>query len=171
MSTVHVVPDRDVRHRGVLRAGGLWRACALGRTGVVASKHEGDGGTPRGILRPLALLYRADRGPRPVSALPTNAIRADSGWCDDPDDRCYNRPVRLPYAGRHERLWRDDRLYDLLVVLDHNTEYPVPGRGSAIFLHVAAPGLAATEGCIAVDPPALRALLAYLTPDSRICVA
>lgn len=171
MQTVHVVPDRHIPHRGMLRAGALWRRCALGRSGVVSAKCEGDGGTPRGILRPLALLYRADRGPRPASTLPTSVIRPDSGWCDDPTDRRYNCPVRLPYAGRHERLWRDDRLYDILVVLDHNMTPPVPGRGSAIFLHLATPDFGPTEGCIAVDKPTLRALLAYLAPASPICVA
>jgi L,D-peptidoglycan transpeptidase YkuD (ErfK/YbiS/YcfS/YnhG family) len=108
----------------------------------------------------IAVFYRADRVLRPQTALPVSVIRRDDGWCDDPDDRNYNRPVRLPYGGSHEHLWRDDSLYDIVVVLDFNLQRPRPGAGSAIFLHIAAPGFAPTAGCIAVSEATLRRLLA-----------
>ena len=134
--------------------------CALGRGGVRIDKREGDGATPTGAFPLRRLLYRADRLARPVTGLPAEAIRADDGWCDDPKDPAYNRPVRLPFAASHEKLWRDDALYDLVAVIGHNDDPPVPGRGSAIFLHVASPDLAPTEGCIALPERELRALLA-----------
>jgi L,D-peptidoglycan transpeptidase YkuD (ErfK/YbiS/YcfS/YnhG family) len=153
--------------RGVLVAGGMRVPCALGRAGITQDKREGDGATPAGTHGLVGVLYRPDRLRRPVTRLPVAPIRRDDGWCDDPADRRYNRPVRLPYAASHERLWRDDHLYDVLVILNYNLARPVPGRGSAIFLHLAAPGFAPTAGCVAVGVEAIRRLLAFaddLTP-------
>ena len=144
--------------------------CALGRAGLASNKREGDGATPAGILRPLAVLYRPDRGARPQTRLPVGVIGPDSGWCDDPGDHAYNRPVRLPYPGRHEKLWRSDRLYDVIVVLDYNTAPTIRGAGSAIFLHIAREDFAPTEGCIAVAPDALRRLLAGMDQRTMIAV-
>ena len=85
-------------------------------------------------------------------------------------DRRYNRPVRLPYPARHERLWRDDRLYDVVVVLDYNLARPRPGAGGAIFLHIATPDFSPTAGCIALQPDAMRRLLALVGPRTAIDV-
>jgi L,D-peptidoglycan transpeptidase YkuD (ErfK/YbiS/YcfS/YnhG family) len=135
--------------------------CALGRSGIVpaAAKREGDGATPEGLLPLRRLLFRADRLARPACAVPAEPIAPDDGWSDAPDDPAYNRMVRLPYPASHERLWREDALYDLVGVLGWNDDPPVPGSGSAIFLHLARPGLAPTEGCIALALPDLLALL------------
>lgn len=141
-----------------------WRGeripCAIGRGGVPARKVEGDGGTPAGMLALRRVLYRADRVAVPATRLARAPIGPDDGWCDEPAHADYNRPVRLPHAGRHERLWRDDPLYDLVAVLGWNDAPVVTGLGSAIFLHVATADMAPTEGCVAVPLPALRRLLA-----------
>jgi hypothetical protein len=110
--------------------------CALGRVGVIAAadKREGDGASPLGDWTMLRVLYRPDRGPEPKTGLPTAPIWPNDGWCDDPADPAYNRPVRLPYPARCEALWREDEVYDLICVLNHN-DPPTPGLGSAIFLH------------------------------------
>jgi L,D-peptidoglycan transpeptidase YkuD (ErfK/YbiS/YcfS/YnhG family) len=100
--------------------------------------------------------------------LPAGPISPDLGWCDDPADRLYNRPLRLPYPARHERLWRRDRLYDVVVVLDYNLARPRRGAGSAIFLHISSPDMAPTAGCIAVAPAAMRALLRGLAQRTVI---
>jgi L,D-peptidoglycan transpeptidase YkuD (ErfK/YbiS/YcfS/YnhG family) len=134
--------------------------CALGRSGIARDKREGDGATPGGIFPFRRALYRADRLARPRTVLDIRAIEADDGWCDDPASPDYNRPVRLPSAARHERLMRQDGLYDLIVVLGHNDDPVVAGRGSAIFLHVAAPGFAPTEGCVALARDDLLFVLA-----------
>jgi L,D-peptidoglycan transpeptidase YkuD (ErfK/YbiS/YcfS/YnhG family) len=107
----------------------------------------------------MAVLYRPDRTPRPPTRLPVRPIRPDDGWCDAPADRNYNRPVRHPYPVSAERLWRDDELYDLVVVLSHNTRPRVRGAGSAVFMHVAGAGFRPTEGCIALRRPHLVRLL------------
>jgi len=152
--------------RGLLAAGRLTVPCALGRGGLTAAKREGDGGTPAGALRLLACRYRADRLPRPSTRLPVSPIRPDDGWCDDPADRAYNRPVRLPHPAGHERMWREDGVYDIVVILDWNIARPVPGRGSAIFFHLAAPGFTPTAGCVAVTLPAMRRILALSGPGT-----
>lgn len=154
----------------MLQLGALRLRCAIGRCGIVASKREGDGGTPAGVWRLVEVLWRADRGRRPICALPARRIRSDDGWCDAPADRNYNRPVRHPYAARAERLSRDDQLYDIVVVLDHNRRPRVRGRGSAIFMHVARDDYAATEGCIALRERDLRLLLAYSGRSARLTI-
>ncbi|TCT06792.1 L,D-transpeptidase family protein [Aquabacter spiritensis] len=144
---------------------------ALGRGGIARDKREGDGRTPAGTWRILRLLYRADRLPRPRTRLPTRPIAPDDGWCDDPGDRRYNRPVRRPLAASHEHMRREDRLYDLVLVLDHNMRPRVAGRGSAVFIHVARPGLTPTEGCVAMPLAELRRLAAALKPGTRLIIA
>ena len=149
------------RCEGTLSWHGGQVRCALGRSGVAADKREGDGATPVGSFPLRRLLYRPDRlPPPPPSALPTSPIGPGDGWCDDPADPRYNLPVALPCAAGHEKLWRDDGLYDVVVVLGHNDDPPKPGRGSAIFLHVARPGWLPTEGCVALALPDLLALVA-----------
>ncbi len=141
--------------------------CALGRSGVIAAerKREGDGASPLGVWPIQRVLYRADRGSAPVTALRVSAIAADDGWCDAPNDPAYNRPVRLPYPASCERMWRDDEVYDIVVILGHN-DPPQAGFGSAIFLHCARPDFSPTEGCIALARADLEALLALAGPGA-----
>jgi L,D-peptidoglycan transpeptidase YkuD (ErfK/YbiS/YcfS/YnhG family) len=115
------------------------------------------------------VLYRADRVTL-ETALPAAALRPDDGWCDDPGDADYNRQVALPHRARCESLWRDDRVYDLIGVLGHNDSPVVPGLGSAIFLHVARDGFAPTQGCVALTPDDLLALLREAKPGDAVRV-
>ena len=154
-----VVPATGTESRGFIVAGSVAIPCAIGRSGVSSWKKEGDGATPRGSFRLVACLYRADRMARPSTRLPLTAIRPDSGWCDDPADRSYNRAVALPYAAHHERLWRDDHLYDVIVVVDYNLSPARRGAGSAIFLHIARDDLDPTAGCITITADSMRRLL------------
>jgi L,D-peptidoglycan transpeptidase YkuD (ErfK/YbiS/YcfS/YnhG family) len=154
--------------RGWVELGGLRFRCALGRGGIVARKREGDGATPAGAWGLCEVLWRADRGRRPATGLAARAIRSGDGWCDAPLDRNYNRPVRHPYPASAERLWREDRLYDVVVVVDYNRRPRVRGRGSAIFIHVSRPDYAPTEGCIALAERDLRRLLARARRETRM---
>lgn len=137
-------------------------ACALGQGGVVAAsaKVEGDGASPIGVWPIRRVLYRPDRGPPPPTALPRQAIAPDDGWCDAPDDPRYNQPVRHPYPASAEALWRDDHVYDIVVVLGHNDAPVVRGAGSAIFWHLAHPDYRPTAGCVAVARADMLAALA-----------
>ncbi|MBV8775555.1 MAG: L,D-transpeptidase family protein [Alphaproteobacteria bacterium] len=149
--------------------GGSARA-ACGSGGVSSDKHEGDHCSPAGSFPLLRVLYRPDRLAAPHTALPMAALRPSDGWCDDPGDANYNRLVALPYPASHETLWRDDALYDVIVVIGYNTDPVTAGKGSAIFLHVARPDYAGTEGCIAVARAVLLPLLDLLGPGSRITI-
>src|SRR4051812_32905347 len=138
------------RHRGLVRCGPLALRCALGRSGVTHMKREGDGATPAGRLRLLFLIVRPDRA-RPRSGLPTRVLHKNDGWCEDPRHGSYNRPIRLPSPAGHETMWRADRLYDIVGVLDWNITPRRSRCGSAIFLHLARPGYGPTAGCIALN--------------------
>lgn len=153
-----------------MHLGGQRVRCALGRGGVIAGalKREGDGASPAGLWPLRRVLYRPDRGPAPKTALAVQAIEPDDGWCDDPADRHYNRPVKHPHGASAERLWREDGVYDLIVVLGHNDDPPIAGLGSAIFLHLARPDYAPTEGCVAMARPDLEALLALARPGDAV---
>ncbi len=144
--------------------------CALGRGGVRADKREGDGATPAGPMLLRYVLYRPDRLPAPTTRLPARPIEPDDGWCDESGRPEYNRPVKLPFAGRHESLSRADALYDIVVVLGWNDAPAVATKGSAIFLHIAKPDYAPTEGCIALAREDLSRLLADCGPGDRIKV-
>jgi len=144
--------------------------CAIGRGGVTGDKREGDGATPLGRWPLRRVLFRPDRLPPPETRLPIAPLSPDDGWCDDPADDSYNRPVRLPHPARHETLWRDDGLYDVVVVLGHNDDPPVKGRGSAIFLHVARTGYASTEGCVALARDDLLRVLRDATESTALRV-
>ncbi len=156
--------------RGTLRVGNLTFPCALGRVGCRVRKREGDGATPIGQWTLREVLYRRDRVGRPRAVLPVRGIGKHDGWCDAAADRNYNRPVRHPYAASAERLWRQDELYDVLVVLGFNERPRARGRGSAIFMHVARPGYAPTEGCIALARAHLLRLLERVGPRTSVAV-
>jgi L,D-peptidoglycan transpeptidase YkuD (ErfK/YbiS/YcfS/YnhG family) len=155
---------------GWLIAGNRALPVALGRTGLKSNKREGDGATPRGTFRLRRLWWRADRHSRPPTRLPSRRIGPADGWCEDPADRRYNRPVAVSPDSTADRLARADALYDFIVELDHNTRPRIAGRGSAVFIHVARPGFAPTAGCIALRTGDLRRLLTRLDRRTRVIV-
>ena len=162
--------DLVVKAGGHARWGERSMRCTVGRSGITAAKREGDGATPAGLWPMRRILYRPDRLTMPPSRLAATAILEDDGWCDGAADPLYNRPVKLPYAGRHERLWRAEPLYDLIVVLGHNDDPVVPGAGSAIFLHRARADWGPTEGCVALALSDLLLVAAEASAGDRVLV-
>jgi L,D-peptidoglycan transpeptidase YkuD (ErfK/YbiS/YcfS/YnhG family) len=158
------------RAKGLLNAGGAVFPCALGRGGISAAKREGDGATPLARMRLLSGYYRPDHVRLGATRLGMQPIGPDLGWCEVPDDRNYNRPVRLPYAVSHERMKRDDPLYDFCLVLDWNIRPRRRGRGSAIFFHLARSGFTPTQGCVAVTAKVMARLLPYLSRRTVLVV-
>ncbi|MDP2621796.1 MAG: L,D-transpeptidase family protein [Hyphomicrobiales bacterium] len=154
--------------RGVLSLGGAIYRCSFGRAGIAVRKREGDGATPMGRFALGRVFFRPDRGARPQTALTTVPLSPALGWCEDPSSPEYNRLVRLPSSSRHERMWRDDPLYDICVEIAYNDAPVLKGRGSAIFLHLARPGYAPTEGCIAVNGRDMRRLLSQVSPGAML---
>ncbi len=133
-------------HEGRLIADSLVIPCVIGRAGVTHHKREGDGATPAGRWR---ILHFYSRKPAPLRAL-WRLTRRDDIWCDDPGSFLYNRPLKAPSRLSHEEMWRKDRLYDLVGVMDYNLRPRVRGRGSAIFFHIATEELGPTAGCVAL---------------------
>lgn len=144
--------------------------CASGKGAAVLAekKTEGDGATPLGQYPFRHVFYRPDRVGAPQSGLLTAPLSPSDGWCDAPLDPLYNQRVSLPYPASHERLWRDDHVYDVIVQLGHNDNPIMPYRGSAVFMHVAKPDYSPTEGCIALALPDLLALLKDVRADTLI---
>lgn len=168
------MPDLLVSPSGSARLadGGPTLRCTLGRGGVkpAEQKREGDGATPAGRWPIRWLYYRPDRLDPPSTALPVKPLSADLGWCEVPGDPLYNRPVTIPYAASHERMWRDDALYDIVGVLGHNDDPVVPGLGSAIFLHLSRPDWGPTEGCVGLPLDDLLAVLGRMGPGDAVLV-
>jgi L,D-peptidoglycan transpeptidase YkuD (ErfK/YbiS/YcfS/YnhG family) len=163
LKILRVLAHPTRRSRGLILAGGVAYPCALGRSGIVVAKREGDGGTPRARLRLRPGFWRADRGRRLPTPLALRPIRRGDAWCDDAADRRYNRLIHLPLKPCEERLWRADRLYDIVVPLGWNDGPVVRGKGSAIFWHVCRDGFGPTAGCVAVEPEVFRKLLPRLS--------
>jgi L,D-peptidoglycan transpeptidase YkuD (ErfK/YbiS/YcfS/YnhG family) len=146
-----------------------WR-CVLGAGGVREDKVEGDGATPAGDYPLRRLYFRNDRLVLPKVALPARPIAEHDGWCDDPRSPAYNRLVRVPNEWSHEKMWREDGLYDLVVVVGYNDDPPEGEWGSAIFLHVARDDYSPTRGCVAFARNDLLELVTLLRPGARLRV-
>lgn len=146
--------------------------CAIGRSGLETNdRKEGSGTTPQGRFALRECWYRADRIKPPATLLPMRVIQQDDGWCDAPEHASYNRPVKLPFTASHEKLWRDDHMYDIIVPIGYNDDPVVKGKGSAIFLHIAKPDYSATEGCVAVKMQDMLTILSAITAGTKIIIS
>jgi L,D-peptidoglycan transpeptidase YkuD (ErfK/YbiS/YcfS/YnhG family) len=149
--------------------------CAVGKNGLKQDKAEGDNATPIGSFPVREILFREDRIERHLlkTSLPLRSLTPYDGWCDDPKDPNYNKLVDLrtfDLAVSHEKLYRDDHLYDIIVIIGYNDNPPIPGKGSAIFGHVARENFSGTAGCIAFAKPDLLEIIEGLDKDSFIVV-
>ena len=156
---------------GTLSWNGNQVRCALGHGGIRAEKREGDGTTPAGVFPLRRVMIRPDRLEVPKTGLPVHALDPADGWCDDPGDDAYNQLVKLPFSASHEKLWRDDAIYDVIVEVGYNDDPVKPGLGSAIFVHVARPGFEPTEGCIALRLEDLLDLLNHCDEQTVLSVS
>ncbi len=163
-----VIPNAIDPQCGQLQIGDHLVPCMLGRSGVYENKQEGDGATPAGEFPLRRVLYRADRIAAPKSTLATTIIGESDGWCDEPNDPCYNLAVKLPYSASTEEMWREDHRYDVVVVIGYNDHPVVPGVGSAIFMHLTEDDGGPTAGCIAVSLPDMLEILKVIGPNSVV---
>jgi len=142
--------------------------CAIGKNGFSKDKKEGDGCSPIGVFALRECWYRADKMPEPKTKLPLKIIQENDGWCDDVESGDYNKYVQLPYNFSHEKLWRYDNVYDLIIPLGYNDSPIIKGAGSAIFMHIARENYEGTEGCIALSHADLLEILPMLSVESFI---
>ncbi len=169
-STIVVRASPLDRRRAIVRCGPLCFQATLGRSGITSIKREGDGATPRASMTVLSGYRRGDRNGQIRTGLPLTRIRADMLWCDAPTHASYNHPVRAPFAASHEKLLRQDKLYDICLVLDWNLRARRLGCGSAIFFHVARPGYPPTEGCVALSMRDVLTLAPHVRTGTRLKV-
>ncbi|NNE57367.1 MAG: L,D-transpeptidase family protein [Hellea sp.] len=146
-------------------------SCRIGRGGYIdgSKGREGDEKTPLGDYVIRFGFYRPDRLSAPLpTALNMIALTADDGWCDGANDPAYNRFVKTSNPGSHEKLWRSDGAYDVVLVISHNDSPPEPNCGSAVFIHIAQPDDRETLGCVALTPDVMVKLLAVVYPEIMI---
>lgn len=144
-----------------------WR-CTVGEGGIREDKVEGDAATPAGEYPLRRVYFRNDRLVLPKVRLPARPISEHDGWCDDPRSPTYNRLVHVPNDWSAEKMWREDGLYDLVVVVGYNDDPPEGEWGSAIFLHVAREDYAPTRGCVAFSQADLTELVTMIGPTTKL---
>ena len=161
-----------VMGEGLLLADGQTYPCTLGRAGIAVpgQKREGDLKTPTGSFAMRCCYFRPDRVVPPPSGLKIIELSRNDGWCDDPAHPHYNQFVKLPFEARHEKLWRDDHIYDLIIPLGYNDDPVVPALGSAIFMHIMRPDGVGTEGCIALERATLMGILPRLNSKTQVVI-
>ncbi len=170
MNVWRVSPSQENAQIGEV-CGPVYKAkCALGKSGVTAQseKREGDGKTPAGTYPFRRVFYRPDRLEKPITKLPLVVLSADLGWCDAADSERYNKLVRLPFGRSHEKLWRDDHVYDVIVEIGHNDNPVKPEFGSAVFMHIAREGYQPTEGCVALSLNDMQNFIRLVQPEDHL---
>ena len=145
-------------------------ACAIGRGGLTTNKIEGDHKTPVGEFKFKKIYYRKDKLGEMTFKIPFVIIGENDGWCDDPKSKLYNQHIQFPFDSSAEKLFRDDDLYDLLCVINHNTDPIIPGKGSAIFLHISKPNFEGTEGCVAIEKENIIELAKKIDLTTRLII-
>ena len=157
-----------IKNNGYLEYKNFKFRCALGRSGIKQKIKEGDNITPRGTYKILNIFYRKDRIQKIKSSIKKIRINKTIGWCDDIESKYYNKQIKLPSKLSHEKLYRKDNIYDIVCVINYNTNPTLKGKGSAIFLHVAKRKYQNTKGCIALRKNHLIKLLSLIRKNTKI---
>ena len=157
-----------VKKSGYLNYKNFKFRCALGKNGIKKKVIEGDFVTPKGKYKLIKIYYRPDRIKKINSPLKKVMIKKNMGWCDDVNSKYYNKQIKINDKISHEKLYRKDSLYDILVVLNYNLNPIIRGKGSAIFLHVAKKNYSKTQGCIALKRNELLNLVSKIKKSTQI---
>ena len=164
------MPDIHLISHSELEFEGKRYTCTIGENGFTDTPKEGGKATPLGVYALRECWYRADRLQKPKTSLPLKVINENDGWCDDPAHPDYNRHVKLPFSALHETLWRAEHIYDIIVPIGFNDNPVIPGKGSAIFFHLAKPDYSPTLGCVAIALPDMLEILLKIDKASRIVI-
>ena len=144
--------------------------CSIGKSGLSYHEKEGDLTTPKGIFKIGPLYYRKDRIKNPICAIKKKPINKNMGWCDDINSKKYNCEINFPFKESAEKLYRKDRIYDLLINIKYNIKPTVKGKGSAIFLHIAKKNYPPTKGCIAIKKKDFLKILPLIKYNTKILI-
>ena len=142
--------------------------CAIGKRGIGYKKKEGDLITPKGIYKIKYILYRKDKVKKIQTKIKKIAIKKNMGWCNDPKSKFYNRLVKLPFAFNCEKLFRNESIYNLILVLNYNMNPIIKNKGSAIFIHIAKQNYKKTEGCIALKKIHLLKIIKKINKNTKV---
>jgi L,D-peptidoglycan transpeptidase YkuD (ErfK/YbiS/YcfS/YnhG family) len=159
-----------INKSGYLKYNDIKFKCALGKSGIGKKRIEGDNITPKGTFKIIKIYYRKDRIKKINSVFKIIEIKKDMGWCDDPESKKYNQLIKLPSKYRHEKLFRNDRIYDLIIVLNYNMGPVIKNKGSAIFIHIAKNNYNKTKGCIALKKKDLIEIISKIKRDTKIII-
>jgi L,D-peptidoglycan transpeptidase YkuD (ErfK/YbiS/YcfS/YnhG family) len=159
-----------INKSGYLKYNDIKFKCALGKAGIGKKKIEGDNITPKGTFKIIKIYYRKDRIKEINSAFSLIQIKKNMGWCDDPKSKKYNQLIKLPSKDRNEKLFRNDRIYDLILVLNYNMNPIIKNKGSAIFIHIAKNNYTKTKGCIALKKKDLIQIISKIKRDTKIII-
>jgi L,D-peptidoglycan transpeptidase YkuD (ErfK/YbiS/YcfS/YnhG family) len=157
-----------VKKTGYLKYKNFRFKCALGKNGIKKKIKEGDDITPKGTFKIKAVYYRKDKIKKILTSIKTRKIKKNMGWCDDPNSSSYNKQIKLPSKYSHEKLYRKDDLYDLVLVLNYNANPVIKNKGSAIFLHIAKDSYKKTKGCITLKKNHLIQLISKIKKNVKI---
>jgi len=157
-----------VKKSGYLQYKNLKFRCALGKAGIKKKEKEGDNVTPKGIFKITNMYYRPDKIKNIITTIKKIKIKKNIGWCDDANSHFYNQQISLPTKFNHEKLYRNDNLYDLVLVLNYNTNPIIKNKGSAIFIHIAKKNYKKTKGCIALKKKHLIELISKIKKNTKI---
>ena len=142
--------------------------CSFGKNGIGIKKKEGDGITPRGIFKLTKIFYREDKVKNIKTRINKFKIKKNMGWCDDPKSKFYNKLIKLPSKLGHEKLYRKDNIYNIVIVLNYNMDPIIKNKGSAIFIHVAKKNYKETQGCISLKQEELIKLIQIVKRNQKI---
>jgi L,D-peptidoglycan transpeptidase YkuD (ErfK/YbiS/YcfS/YnhG family) len=157
-----------INKSGYLKYKKLRFKCALGKAGIGKKKQEGDNVTPTGTFKIVKIYYRSDRVKKISSKFRLIEITKNMGWCDDPNSKNYNQLINLPSRYTHEKLFKKNNIYDIIVVLNYNMKPVIKNKGSAIFIHVAKKNYQPTRGCIALKKNDLLKILSKINKNIKI---
>ena len=160
-----------VKKSGYLNYKNLKYRCALGKSGIKKKKKEGDNVTPSGVFKIIKIYYRADKIKKIISPIKKVLIKKNIGWCDDSKSNFYNQQINLPSKFGYEKLYRNDNLYDLIIVINYNMNPIIKNKGSAIFIHVAKNYYKKTKGCIALKKENLIELISLIKKNTKIKIS
>jgi L,D-peptidoglycan transpeptidase YkuD (ErfK/YbiS/YcfS/YnhG family) len=159
-----------INKSGQLKYKDLKFKCALGKAGVGKKRFEGDNITPKGTHKIIQIYYRKDRIKKISSKFKLIKINKNMGWCNDPRSEKYNQLIKLPSKYTHERLFRKDNLYDLILVLNYNINPIIKNKGSAIFMHIAKKKYKKTAGCIGLKKSDLLKLIKIIKKKTKVII-
>ena len=144
--------------------------CAIGKSGIINTKKEGDLATPRGTFKLGNLYYRKDRNKSLICKIKKRIIKKNMGWCNDSRSKNYNQEIKIPFKYRAEKLYRKDNIYDIFINIKYNHSPIIKGKGSAIFLHLSTKKYKATSGCVALLKKDLLKIIPLINNSTKILI-